>query len=95
MTIHVNSSISDVKSIYMCMDVKYLYLINHMERDEQITIQLSMIPQEFCRNIISQKKHTLDASMQRVTKGMYGLPQAVLIAHYALVKQLERYGYHP
>ena len=31
----------------------------------------------------------------RVTKGMYGLPQAGRIAHDALVKHLDLYGYHP
>ena len=31
--IHVNSSISDVKSRYMLMDVKYFYLNNQMDRD--------------------------------------------------------------
>ena len=31
----------------------------------------------------------------RVTKGLYGLPQAGRISNAALVKQLEPYGYHP
>ena len=30
----------------MCMDVKYFYLNNHIDRDEYIMIQISMIPQE-------------------------------------------------
>ena len=33
MKIHINSSISDVKSRYMCMDVNYFYLSNQMDRD--------------------------------------------------------------
>ena len=33
MKLHVNSNIADVKSRYMCMDVKYFYLNNQMERD--------------------------------------------------------------
>ena len=40
MKIHIKSAISDVKSRYMCMDVKYFYLSNQMERDEYIMIQL-------------------------------------------------------
>ena len=32
MKLHVNSSISDVKSRYMCMDVKYFYLNNYIDR---------------------------------------------------------------
>ena len=32
MKLHVNSAISDVKSRYMCMDVRYFYLKNMMDR---------------------------------------------------------------
>ena len=32
MKIHVNNAISDFKSRYMCMDVKYFYLNNQMDR---------------------------------------------------------------
>ena len=53
MKLHINSAISDVKSIYMCMDINYFYLNNQMDRDEYIMIQLSMIPQEFVEIIIS------------------------------------------
>ena len=30
MKLHVNKSISDIKSIYICMDLKYFYLNNEM-----------------------------------------------------------------
>ena len=43
--LHVNRSILDVKSRYMCMDVKYFYLSNQIDRAEYIMIQISMIPQ--------------------------------------------------
>ena len=55
MKLHINSAISDVRSRYMCMDVNDLYLNNQMDRYEYIMIQISMIPQEFVENIISQK----------------------------------------
>ena len=47
MKLHINSAILDVKSRYMCIDVNYFYLNNHMDRDEYIMIQISIIPQEF------------------------------------------------
>ena len=31
----------------MCIDVKYLYHNNQMDREKYIMIQISMIPQEF------------------------------------------------
>ena len=52
MKLHVNSAISDIKSRYMRMDVKYFYLNSQMDREEYITIHILMIPQEFVKNII-------------------------------------------
>ena len=46
MKIHVSSAISDTKSTYMCMDIKYFYLNNYMDKSEYIMRKLSMIPQE-------------------------------------------------
>ena len=47
MKLHVNSAIPDVKSRYICMDMKYFCLNNKMDGAEYIMIQISMIPQEF------------------------------------------------
>ena len=47
MKLDINSTIPDVKSRYMCVDVKDFYLNNQMDRDEYTIIQISMIPQEF------------------------------------------------
>ena len=44
MKLHVNIAISDVKSRYMCMDLKDFYLKNMMGRAEYIMIQIAMIP---------------------------------------------------
>ena len=58
MKLHINSDISDVKSGYMCMDIKYFYLNKHMDRDKYIMIQLSMIPQEFVEKYnLAEKAH--------------------------------------
>ena len=47
MKLHVNSTILDVKSRYMCMELKYFYLNNKMDRAEYIIIQILMIPRKF------------------------------------------------
>ena len=47
MKLRVKSSVSDFKSIYMCMDLTYFYLDNQMNIAEYIMIQISIIPQEF------------------------------------------------
>ena len=95
MKLHVNSAISDVKSKYTCIEMKYFYLNNMMDRAEYIMIQIAMIPQEFVDKYSLQEKLHNGYIYARVTKGMYGLPKAGWIAHDALVKQLETYGYHP
>ena len=94
MKLHLNSAISDVKSRYMCMDVKYFYLNNQIDREEYIMIQISMIPQEFVDKYNFIEKLNNIYFFARVTKGMYGIPQAGWIAHDDLVKRLEPYRYH-
>ena len=59
----------------MCMDVKYFYLNNHIDRDEYTMIHISMIPQEFVEKYnLTEKEHN-GYIYARVKKGMYGLPQ--------------------
>ena len=94
MKLHVNSTISNVKSRYMYMDVRYFYLSNQMDRDKYIMIQISMIPKEFVEMYnLAEKSHN-EYICSRVAKGMYGLPQAGRIAHNSLVKHLDPYGCH-
>ena len=54
-----------------------------------------MIPQEFVDKYDLTEKSQNRYIYERVTKGMYGTPQSGRIAHDALVKHLEPYGYYP
>ena len=93
--LHVNIAISDAKSIYICMEIQYFHLNNQIDRDEYIIIHISMIPQEFVDKYnITEKSHN-GYIYARETKGTYGIPQVRQIAHDALVKHLEPYGYQP
>ena len=70
MKLHINSTISYFNSRYMCMDIKYFYLNNQMDRDEYIMIQLSMIPQQSVEKYnIAEKSHN-EYIYARVKKGM-------------------------
>ena len=95
MKLHINSAISDVKSRCMLMDVKDFYLNNHMDRDKYIMIHISMIPQEFVEKYNLSENTRNGYIYARVTKVMYGLPQAGRISYESLFKHLETYGYHP
>ena len=63
MELHVHSSISDVKSRYMCMYVEYFYLNNQMDRAEYIMIKISMIPQEFVERYNIKEERTMGTSV--------------------------------
>ena len=76
MKMHVSSSISDIKLRYMCMDGKYFYLNNCMDRTEYIMLQIFMIPQQFIDKYnIKNKVHNVYIFAQG-TKGIYGLPKS-------------------
>ena len=75
------------------MDVKYFYLNIKMERIEYIMIQIASTG--MCGQIQYLKKSHNGYIYTKVTKGIYGIPQAGRIAHDALVKHPEPYVYHP
>ena len=89
MKLHVDSAISYVKRIYICMDAKYFYLQNIMDREEYITIQIAIIPQEFV------DKYNLQGKAQNEIREYMDLPQSRRIAHDTIVNHLDLYGYHP
>ena len=54
-----------------------------------------MIPQEFVDKYKLKYKAHNGYILLWVTKGVYGLPQSVKIAHDSLVQHLEPYRNHP
>ena len=79
----------------MCMDDKDFYLNKQMERDKCIIIQISMIPREFVEKYNPTEQAHNRYIYASLSKVMYGLPQSRRIAHDAMLKHLEPYGYHP
>jgi hypothetical protein len=77
----------------MCLDVKNFYLGTPMEHFEYLCIPIKLIPLE----IITQ--YTLPPLVSdghiyiEVQKGMYGLPQADILANLLLAKRLAPHGY--
>ena len=53
-----------------------------------------MIQHKYLDKYNLKKKVQNGYILAQVTKGMYVLPQAELIAHYALVKHMDPYGYN-
>eukprot|EP00804_Cyclotella_cryptica_P017098 CCRYP_003348-RA/>CCRYP_003348-RA protein AED:0.29 eAED:0.29 QI:0/0/0/1/1/1/2/0/539 len=90
----LNSVISTVNAKFMTINIKDFYLNTPMECPEYMGLKLSDIPS----NII-ELYHLRDIAHDgyvfvRIQKGMYGLPQAGIIAQQLLEQLLHAKGYH-
>jgi hypothetical protein len=88
-----NSVVSTPGAKCMSADAKDFYLGTPMERPEFMRIPLKMIPQ-----VIIDQYNLLPLVhngyvMVEINKGMYGLPQAGILANKRLVKHLASHGY--
>ncbi len=91
---HVNSVISTPNARYMTLDIGNFYLNTPMVRPEYLKLHLSQIPEEVIDEYNLRKIATPDGYVYiEVTKGMYGLPQAGLLANELLEKRLNEHGY--
>ena len=91
----INSTISTPNARHLLIDVKNYYLGTPMERFEYMRLAIHTLPDE----IIQQYK-LMDIVHNgyiyvEIRRGMYGLPQAGIIANQQLVKRLAPFGYAP
>ena len=77
------------------VDIKDFYLQFNLPDPEYITIPFALIPPDIINDYNLQSKVSNGNVYAKVTKGMYGLPQAGKLAHDDLVKHLPRGGYFP
>lgn len=79
----------------MTMDVSNFYLMTPLKRPEYIRVRLVDLPDEIIKEYKLRDKATKNGSIYlEVTKGMYGLPQAGLLANELLEKRLNNHGYY-
>ena len=92
--LHINSVISTRGARYMTLDVKNFYLNTPMERYEYVRIKIDDIPQEIIDEYNLTSKLASDGHVYvEIRKGMYGLPQAGILAQQLLEKRLNAHGY--
>jgi hypothetical protein len=92
--IHLNSVISTPGAKYACFDVKKFYLNMPMDRPEYVRIKIKDVPDEIIKEYNLCEMVDNDGYLYvEVKKGMYGLPQAGLLAQQLLEKQLNKHGY--
>jgi hypothetical protein len=90
-----NSVVSTPSAKFLTADIKDFYLNSPMERPEYMRIPLSVIPESIMTNYNLQTLAHNGHVLVKITKGMYGLPQAGHIAYDLLVKCLALSDYSP
>ena len=80
---------------WMTIDIKDFYLGTPMDAPEYMKVSLRLIPttiqQRYHLHTIARDGHVL----ARIDKGIYGLPQAGILARQRLVSHLSTGGYYP
>eukprot|EP00804_Cyclotella_cryptica_P016108 CCRYP_004214-RA/>CCRYP_004214-RA protein AED:0.22 eAED:0.20 QI:0/0/0/1/0/0.66/3/0/877 len=90
----LNSVISTKGARFMTIDIKDFYLNTPMVRPEYMRLKLSDIPDHIIKLYKLDKLVTTDGYVYvLIQKGMYGLPQAGIIAQQLLEKRLALKGY--
>ena len=89
-----NSVISTPGAKFMTMDIFNFYLQTPLKRKEYIRMKLADVPEEVIREYNLHRKVTKDGSIHiEASCGMYGLPQAGLLANKLLERRLNKHGY--
>ena len=90
-----NSVISTKNARFMTMDIANFYLMTPLSRPEYIRVSIRDIPEEIIQEYDLLSIVTDDGMIYiEANRGMYGLPQAGLLANELLEKRLNKRGYH-
>jgi hypothetical protein len=89
----LNSVVSTPGAKFFTMDIKDFYLNTPLKRFEYVRMQLKDLPDEIIEEYQLEEKATNGCVYVEVRMGMYGLPNAGIIAQQLLEKRLEKHGY--
>lgn len=91
---HLNSTISTPNAKYLTLDIHNFYLNTPMERYEYARVHSDDIPDEIMNEYKLREKVDENGYVYiEIQKGMYGLPQAGILAQELLEKRLKEFGY--
>ena len=92
---HINSTLSWTKRKYCSFDVKNFYLNTPTEHSDYMKIPLTHIPDEIiAEHALRNKVHSDGTIYIEIRKGMYGLPQAGMLANKLLKRRLTKHRYY-
>ena len=90
----LNSVISTPNSKFMTLDLKDFYLMTPMTRYEYFRMKIELFPQDIIDEYDLTNKVDHNGNVHcEVRRGMYGLPQAGIIAQELLEERLQAAGY--
>jgi hypothetical protein len=90
-----NSVVSTPKAKFMVADIHNFYLNTPMPHYEYMRLHISLIPEEIIQQYnLLPLVHNGYVYIE-IRKGMYGLPQAGILANHLLRDRLAVYGYYP
>ena len=86
--------ISTPNAKFMTIDIKKFYLNTPLKRYEYLCLKIKDIPEDMKQEYKLGEKLTQDGLVYvKVCKGMYGLPQAGMLAQELLAKRLATHRY--
>jgi len=88
-----NSVISTTNARYVCADIKNFYLGTPLDRWEYMKMPLATIPQPIIDQYDLNSKAKNGQVYMAIKRGMYGLPQAGILANKLLKKRLAKHDY--
>ncbi len=93
--LHLNSVILTKGAPYCTIDLKDLYLMTPMTCPEYMRMKIKDLPEEFVTMYNLTNETTSDDFVHiKIQTGMYGHPQAGILAQKLLEKHLNKHGYH-
>ena len=90
----LNATVSEPGARFTTADIKDFFLMSDLERPEYMWIPLSQIPNRIQTAYNVADYAVNERVMVEITKGIYGLPQASLLAKRRLDTHLATHGYH-
>ena len=92
---HLNSVLSTPAARYMTVDLKDFYLNTPLDRYEYMRIPVTVIPPDIMEQYNLADLVEGGFVMVEIRKGIYGLPQAGILANDLLLIRLAGGGYYP
>ena len=91
----LNSVLSTKNAKFLTLDIKNMYLQTDLDQYEYMRIPFSLLPNEIITLHNLKERESNGWIYVEIRKGIYGLPQAGILAHKNLSKVLTAANFYP